>query len=316
MKQMIFEYPCSISTDCHPISKTLSPGKYLLECYGAQGGTGLIDSKLDKPGGKGAYASGVLVLKKRTTFHLYIGGRGENGIDARMVSSKGGWNGGGNSGKDTEETDPDTPGGGGGTTDIRLVIAPTGEESTNEESLNSRIIVAAGGSGSCANAYGAPGGDITGYQISEPNVEEYYPSETSQTTGNRKGKGADGLDNEYIPESGAGGGYYGGNKGETTGEVHVGYKGVSSSGSSYVAGYEGCPSFSHSLGSNFNSVLYHPIIKNGFSSFLKLESYDFEIGHEGNGAIKITTLCSCTPNSCHNVNKIFFCVTTLTLSVL
>ena len=150
---MIYEYQCNSTTECHPITIELFRGRYLFECYGASGGTGLTDSEYKYHGGYGAYASGILNLKEKTTFYLYIGGKGEDGINKHNVKPKGGWNGGGNSGADTgDDPEPDTPGAGGGSTDIRLVKAKEGEESTDEESLNSRIIVAAGGSGLCSIA--------------------------------------------------------------------------------------------------------------------------------------------------------------------
>ena len=120
------------------------------------------------PGGKGAYASGIIFLKETTKFLLYIGGMGVDGINIYNTSSPGGWNGAGASGRDTgreitgETNGADSSGGGGGATDIRLVKAVDGEESTNIDSLNSRIIVAAGGSGGAGLSYGAPGGDIKG----------------------------------------------------------------------------------------------------------------------------------------------------------
>ena len=315
MNSRIFTYPCGESPTCHPIPITLYPGKYFIECYGAQGGTGYVNAKLGKPGGKGAYASGILVLLKKVSLFLHSGSRGQDGIPEFDVSVKGGWGGGGNGGTDTnggeEETSgADTPGGGGGATDIRLVKAPDGEESTNLESLDSRFIVAAGGSGSAGNAYGAPGGDLMGYKMNKDNSNtSYIASNTTQENDYQKGQGAKGVDSGSFPASGAGGGYYGGKSG-TEGSGANTYLAVSSSGSSYAAGFVGCPQFSHSLGRNFDNVLLSPQIKSGFSSFPSL-SYDvdhsLETGHEGDGAIKITylSLCSFYHRKEHNNMFIF-----------
>ena len=295
---MIYKYQCNSTTECHPITVELVRGRYLLECYGAEGGRGLADSKPTLHGGYGAYASGILNLKEKTTFYLYIGGKGEDGEPSFNVKMSGGWNGGGDSGRDlryTGEPLPDTPGSGGGSTDIRLVKAEEGEESTNEESLDSRIIVAAGGSGSSAGAYGAPGGDLFGYKISEAKKEAFTSYVPSQSTGNVKGKGGNGKDSDGFPSSGAGGGYYGGKSGvpDTVGTTSTLIVAASPSGSSYVAGFPGCPEFTNNLGDAFDYQLINPHISNGFSYFPSVnfsKTKQYEKGHQGNGAIKITRL--------------------------
>ena len=51
----------------------LRPGKYLFECWGAQG-----DNYYGSyPDGKGAYTRGVILLNKITKFYLYIGEQGK-----------------------------------------------------------------------------------------------------------------------------------------------------------------------------------------------------------------------------------------------
>ena len=95
----------------YPIEMNLKPGNYLFELWGAQA---ITDSCY---GGKGAYVSGILNLKKSTNFYLFIG-------------SSDGYNGGGI---------PINTYRGGGSTDIRLI------NSTDFYGLASRIIVAAGG---------------------------------------------------------------------------------------------------------------------------------------------------------------------------
>ena len=313
---MIFEYPCSSTTECQPIPVDLLPGRYFIECYGAQGGTGLSDSDKLCQGGRGAYASGMLNLRDKTTFYLYIGGQGQDGIDDFHQISLGGWNGGGNGGADLGWNGdiPDSPGAGGGATDIRLVRAPSGEESTDIESLNSRIIVAAGGSGSGYKTYGGPGGDLNGYQVSDYENKFYHISETNQTAGNALGKGADGQNFTSAPSTGAGGGYYGGNAGDLS--DHYYYQNVASSGSSYVAGFEGCPEFSNELGVSFGFVLLNPVIKNGFTSFPKVDyklTHEFEEGHAGNGAIRISLIHFCSYRRCSKGSKTFFVISLISL---
>ncbi|KAI5499027.1 glycine-rich protein family, partial [Trichomonas vaginalis G3] len=148
-------------------------------------------------------------------------------------------NGGGNSGYDTGTvgtSDDDPSGGGGGATDIRLI-----SDSTNK-SLYSRIIVAAGGSGSALNSFGAPGGDLTGYKVQSLYKKDFVKSDTTQTSGYKLGQGQDGQNYINVPPSGAGGGYYGGKAGELEPLNAKFYRAVSSSGSSFISGYEGCNS--------------------------------------------------------------------------
>ena len=279
---VIYQYPCSSSTECHPLKVRLRPGTYFIECYGAQGGRGMQNGKYVYPGGKGAYTSGIIALKQTTNFFLYIGGKGDDGtLEISHSKANGGWNGGGNAGADIGNgqigDDNDPSGAGGGSTDIRL-----------SESIESRIMVAAGGSGSAFNVYGVPGGDLHGYVTRALKKEEYTPSATDQHNGYQKLKGENGDDSYFAPHSGAGGGYFGGNKGEyTKSETDDGkyYLSISSSGSSYVSGYQGCPEFEDP-----DFIFQFPNILNGFSSFPSLTDSVYESGHEGNGAVRIRKL--------------------------
>ena len=64
--------------ECQPITIELLHRRYFLEFYGAYGGTGLTyAAKKEYHGGYGAYASGILNLKEKMTFYLYIGGKVE-----------------------------------------------------------------------------------------------------------------------------------------------------------------------------------------------------------------------------------------------
>ena len=49
-------------------SVTLEPGKYVLECWGAQGGYRSNSSY----GGKGGYSTGTLTLTQKTTIYIYV----------------------------------------------------------------------------------------------------------------------------------------------------------------------------------------------------------------------------------------------------
>lgn len=159
--------------------KVQKTGEYRIECWGAQGGAN---------GGLGAYTCGTIRLKKGDTLYICVG---EQGVAS--TTTKGGFNGGGYSPNTASSS-------GGGATDIRLV---KGETIYDQESLASRIMVAAGGSGQ-NKLKGLPGGALTGKYDSSV-FSGAIATQTSPATDAFFGKGA--IANGY---SGAGGGYYGG----------------------------------------------------------------------------------------------------------
>uniref|UniRef100_UPI0020422BFD glycine rich domain-containing protein n=1 Tax=Odoribacter lunatus TaxID=2941335 RepID=UPI0020422BFD len=194
-------------------SITLAPGKYKMECYGAEGGQSRSNGTLKGYGGLGGYSCGNLQLASPTTFYIYIGGRGGDGTKSK-TGGTGGWNGGGNGG--TDEGD-DTGGGGGGASDIRLVAG----------NLYSRIMVAGGGGGAreAGNGGGVNGGNPA-------SVATTYVRATQ--TGYTFGVGGNGLHggNNNYGGGGGGGGYYG----PSTNKKSSGGGG----GSGFVSGMSGC----------------------------------------------------------------------------
>ena len=262
----------------------LFPGTYKIECWGAQGGFGSRDAKIVTPGGSGAYVSGNIIIHRKTPLFLYVGGAGKNGSATTNTYAEGGFNGGGKGGSDTYNDDGS--GGGGGATDVRLV----GGDWNNEYSLYSRIMVAAGGSGSAYDSYGAPGGTICGYISTDAAKGKIKESTTCQTSGNAPGIGANGKNHDILPSSGSGGGYYGGVASDAVSQQPW-YKAVSSSGSSFVSGCDGCKAVDekgHTLYSNVHysgKKFFNIVMKNG----LQEET-------NGNGKIKITLIKAFTIN--------------------
>lgn len=229
---------------------TLFPGKYLFECWGAQGGGNDPDANTGSRAGKGGYTKGIATIKKRTTVYVYVGQAGKNTVSW----SAGGWNGGGGA---------SFPGGnalgtGGGASDIRLIAGLW----DNADSLKSRIIVAGAGggsddTGSASGSYhakqsgtyssppsndndegGGHGGGLNGGGAITNGYEANYGFGT-QTSGGYSNAGASGgfgygggtsSSGDY---GGGGGGWYGGGSG---GSYFQGGGG----GSSYVSGYPGC----------------------------------------------------------------------------
>jgi hypothetical protein len=217
-----FNYPCTSTSSCYPYIVTLSPGKYMFECYGASGGNGYVS-----PGGKGGYSVGSALVEQSTNFYIFVGGQGSVNSGPSGATAAGGYNGGGNGkiGGDLRQA-----GGGGGATDIR--------NSTN--TLNSRIIVAGGGGGAGSLGYspytgvGGNGGGTTGENGSyidssthdragkgatQTSVGLQYNAGTDNKGGIGRGDGSSG--------GGGGGGYFGGGGG-----MYAGGGG----GSGYVGG--------------------------------------------------------------------------------
>ena len=241
-----------------PYKLRLDPGYYFVALWGANGGFGCRNAVRKDPGGQGAFVSARLEVRKALDLFLFVGSSGKNSSCLRNTNAAGGWNGGGMGGMDTDDgkgyagVGNDGAGGGGGATDLRLEGAGGWDDL---ESLKSRILVAAGGSGSQFDRNGAPGGDLVGYYTNESN--DFVESITSQTNGNALGKGADGAADERIPSSGAGGGYYGGNAGK---EGHWDISTTASSGSSFAAGYKGCKLMTEELSKKEITISYQIII--------------------------------------------------------
>ena len=211
-------------------------GAYKVELWGAQGG--------GTSGGHGAYTSGIIELTKGEKIYVYVGESGS-------IDGIGGWNGGG-SGRLLEEEGHKY---GGGATDIRLMSGAW----NNQLSLNSRIMVAAGGGGNITNdtaryEVGHAGG-LEGYRFVDNNFSTYISEGGTQTSGGTVtnfnctyalatngifGKGGIGGGSFHETSSygsfGGGGGYYGGAGGSRLPSGMWSGGG----GSSYISGHAGC----------------------------------------------------------------------------
>ena len=128
---------------------TLPPGKYKLQCWGAQGGD---SSSYSGIGSKGGYSEGMLTLTEATKLYIFVGGKGAS-------SGNGGWNCGGGSTGSSSYNSGNTygrsyPACGGGGTDIATVTSDMAYSSKrnnrSDSSLLSRCIVAGGGAGASA----------------------------------------------------------------------------------------------------------------------------------------------------------------------
>lgn len=262
-------------------SVTLEPGKYVLECWGAQGGYRSNSSY----GGKGGYSTGTLTLTQKTTIYIYVGGSGNSVTSASNSIYPGGFNGGGYRYNYK---------GGGGATDIRIGSA----------SLYARVIVAGGGgsdgNSSCSGGYaggvsgarGIFGCGSYGYGGSQTASYSSLSAINSQGTTNSSsncaaGFGFGGFGCYYASGYGGagGGGWYGGQGTYPDGSGDD--DGGGGGGSGYV--YTSSSASNYPQGCLLNSSYYLSDASNlsGNESF-KSPSGSTETGHSDNGYCRIT----------------------------
>lgn len=194
---------------------TPSSGWYKIELWGAAGG--------GTNGGRGAYVSGVMHLELGDFLYFYVGEKGDKNAT---------FNGGG-AGSGSNYA-------GGGATDVRLISGTWNEE----ESLESRIMVAGGGGGG-SSVNGGGGGTLVGGDGSTANNSD--PTKAiggTQSAGGNHGTGSksSGTSGSFgiggtggTNLSGGGGGYYGGG---ASGSANN-YLGSGAGGSSFIVGYAG-----------------------------------------------------------------------------
>lgn len=266
---MNFDYTGSVQT------ATLTPGRYKLECWGAQGGNGSSNdnSNINAVGGLGGYSVGTITLSKTQKVYIYSGGKGQTKSNTGSYSTvNGGFNGGGSN------YTCGSGGSGGGGSDIRI----------GTDSLYARVIVAGGGSGTGWTIKGAAGGGESGlsnYNSSYNSTQTaggiaYTSAYNIMPTAGTFGIGGNGSGSSEGG-SGGGGGWYGGGG--------AGYTGGSSGGSGYV--YTSATASNYPSGCLLNSTYYLSNAQTiaGNKSFPS-PTGSTETGHSGNGHVKITKL--------------------------
>ena len=302
----LFSYPC-LNEQCYPIKVNLKPGKYLFECWGAGG-----NSYINSFSGKGAYTRGKIDFKRFQTVYLYIGSTHLKTIINDIAI--GGYNGGGRSYLWASPA--------AGATDIRLLNGNWNDTF----SLASRIMVAAGGGGANDNIDGGYGGDINGGDGSHK--KEYGDCGIIKTaygaTQNSGGKGlvdgkfgqggSFGYLTDEIDGGGGGVGYFGGGKAGV-----CEYSG--SGGSSFISGHEGCIAIKKptqaaqqiemsTSSTHYSGLEFYDTVMIAGNKEIDSPSGTKEIGHNGNGFVRITKIGSiviiCTSKKSFNsLNSLF-----------
>lgn len=271
---MNFSYTGSVQT------ATLDPGKYILECWGAQGG-----SYSSYSGGAGGYSIGTITLSQRTNLYIYVGG--QPATQTSTGATSGGFNGGGYR---------NTYKGGGGATDIRI----------GTDSLYSRVIVAGGGgsdgsssqsggyAGGTSGARGSFGYGSYGYGGNQTATYLSLNAIASQGTNNNSsdcaagfGFGGFGCYSSSGYGGAGGGGWYGGQGTYPDGSGDD--DGGGGGGSGYV--YTSSTAKNYPQGCLLNSSYYLTDAQTiaGNQAFTSPEGTS-ETGHSGNGFCRITNM--------------------------
>ena len=216
-------------------------GKYILEAWGAQGGsvssnTGAKGTVQAVEGGRGGYSYEIVNLNAGDQIYVAVGCHGvsvENSPSG--TTGAGGYNGGGLA---VVDGTGNYSGSGGGATHF-AINNNLGELENYSSNQSDVLLVAGGGGGSYNNrdiyyySYGGFGGGITGGQsisfyntditahignnfvyyqgLSIPGANQTLQTGTDYTYGTF-GKGVDAIEEISGTDSGAGGGWYGGNR--------------------------------------------------------------------------------------------------------
>ena len=250
---------------CTAYTRTLLPGKYKLQVWGASGGDEVSFSQTTAShAGFGGYSEGIVTLTKKTNVWVNIGKQGTKGSGAGTAG--GGCNGGGNAGVASNGA---TAYGGGGGTDIRL----------EENTLYHRVIVAGGGGGAdngggtlngSDDGSGGYGGGAEGQKGRTDGA--LVIAAGTQTSGYQFGVGQSCT--IVYDLGGGGGGWYGGRAATSSG----------TSGGGGGSGFVFPSTATVPTGYKLSSAYYLTSTKllNGGTSFAS-PSGTTETGHKGNG---------------------------------
>lgn len=275
------------------VQQTILPsGNFLLECWGAEGGKGCDGTAavaLAGTPGKGGYSTEIIHLSSPSIIYAYVGGKGSN--VSNNTPGAAGFNGGGE-GK-IGSGNGSMSGGGGGASDIRIGI----------DSLYARIIVAGGGGSTSWNTSqsAGSGGGTSGTDGSYSGVTQGCGgTQIAGGSGAFNGSFGQGAISAYSTSFNAGGagggGWYGGG---SAGSGASGSTGCGGGGSGWIYTESAYNNWiqNSTEGQSGNWLLADIdfatscLTQDGTQSFLSPIG-EPEIGHSGNGYVRITKIKS------------------------
>lgn len=274
-----------------PVEIQLPPGRYKLECWGAQGGDANINYC---KGGRGGYSRGILKLKQYSAVFLRSGQAGP--VPNQKGPSEPALNGGGSGNTTASTSSVSRITSGGGASDVRIGV----------DSLFARVIVAGAGGGSgfasssqaCDGGFGGGMTGGSGEAYSSYAREGYGGTQTEgggngyATPGNYGTFGQGGNDiTSAQGGSGGGGGWYGGGASD-------GYYCGGGGGSGFVWVGENAPDGYLLTEDHYLSIA---ATFAGSEAFLSPDGTE-ETGHTGDGFIRISVI-SLEPGSPENFRQ-------------
>lgn len=262
-------------------SVTLKPGKYQIECWGANGGSNANLSPEKYKNACGGYTTGIFAFNENKNVYIYVGKDGTTAYDDIADPSRRGFNGAGLT-YEYVLSSSNLAFDGGGATDVRTI----GGAWDNPQGLLSRFIVAGGGGGWTNDKY--TGGTGKGGGFTSNDLE--FCTGASQTAGGivndktfptfmngsfGKGGGKTGYAvNSNRVKYGGGGGWFGGACGITT---------SGSGGSGYLLSVNSYKPDGYLVDSSFYAL-------DGSTNSLTPETYNSPIFPSCHGFCRITLL--------------------------
>jgi hypothetical protein len=259
-------------------------------------------------GGLGARVQGDLAVSEGATFYVEVGGNGTDG-DANGASTSGGFNGGGDGGG--SDAAIRGAGSGGGASDLRTITRSDGS------SLNSRLIVAAGGGGAGTNGKGGDGGSagadtLSAFGGGAGTATAGGTGGTGDSSGSNGISGAGGAGAlAQGPGGGGGGGLFGGGGG---GGSSAGPGAGGGGGSSYTGGATnttvatdatGTPSvtITYAIGSPGTGTVDAVVTMASSAVCLQLSTTSIDFGTRQFGDIGVAATPGVTVTNCGGISE-------------
>ncbi|MCC0641850.1 MULTISPECIES: glycine rich domain-containing protein [unclassified Clostridioides] len=262
-------------------SVTLKPGKYQIECWGANGGSNANLSPEKYKNACGGYTTGIFAFNENKNVYIYVGKDGTTVYDDIADPSRRGFNGAGLT-YEYVLSSSNLAFDGGGATDVRTI----GGAWDNPQGLLSRFIVAGGGGGWTNDKYTGGTGKGGGFTSNDLEFcigasqtaggivnDKTFPTFMNGSFGKGGGKTGYAVNSNRV-KYGGGGGWFGGACGITT---------SGSGGSGYLLSVNSYKPSGYLVDSSFYAL-------DGSTNSLTPETYNSPIFPSCHGFCRITLL--------------------------